>query len=62
MNKIIIETQYQIAMRNLERGRITGEDVAAIVQFQMREWIDDGGPLFTDDELGYIVHHMIQSN
>jgi hypothetical protein len=62
MNKIIIETQYQIAMRHLENGCINGQDIAAIVQFQMREWIGEGEPLFTQEELGYIVHYMMQSN
>jgi hypothetical protein len=62
MNKIIIETQYQIAMRNLERGCITGEDIAAIVQFQMKEYIAEGEPLFTQEELGVIVHYMMKNN
>jgi len=62
MNKLIIETQYQIAMRHLENGCINGQDIAAIVQFQMRNCIEEGEPLFTMEELGIITCYLMQNN
>jgi hypothetical protein len=62
MNEIILESKYKLAIRRAMAGITTGQDVKAIVAYQMRDCIEEGRRQFTDGELAILTLYMIDFN
>jgi hypothetical protein len=62
MNKIKLENRYKLAIKRALIGEITGQDLKAIVEFQLREYINEGEEPFDEMELALLTNKMIIFN
>ena len=62
MNKIIIELNYQSALKQLKKGIVNGEVLSAIVQFQAQSFIGEDEAPLNQYELGVVIGYMMQFN
>jgi hypothetical protein len=62
MNKIKLENRYKLAIKRALVGEITGQDLKAIVEFQLREYINEGEEPFDEMELALLTNRMIIFN
>jgi hypothetical protein len=62
MNKIKLENRYKLAIKRALIGEITGQDLKAIVEFQLREYINEGEEPFDEMELALLTNRMIIFN
>jgi hypothetical protein len=58
MNKIKLENRYKLAIKRALVGEITGQDLKAIVEFQLREYINEGEEPFNEMELALLTNRM----
>ena len=58
MNKIKLENRYKLAIKRALIGEITGQDLKAIVEFQLREYINEGEEPFNEMELALLTNRM----
>jgi hypothetical protein len=62
MNKTKLENRYKLAIKRALVGEITGQDLKAIVEFQLREYINEGEEPFDEMELALLTNRMIIFN
>ena len=62
MNKIKLENRYKLAIKRALVGEITGQDLKAIVEFQLREYINEGEEPFNEMELALLTNRMVVFN
>jgi hypothetical protein len=58
MNKTKLENRYKLAIKRALVGEITGQDLKAIVEFQLREYIKEGEEPFNEMELALLTNRM----
>jgi hypothetical protein len=58
MNKTKLENRYKLAIKRALVGEITGQDLKAIVEFQLREYINEGEEPFNEMELALLTNRM----
>lgn len=62
MNEIKVKNRFKVAVKRALQGNTTGQDIKAIILFQLREYTIEGREPFDDMELGLIASYMIQYN
>jgi hypothetical protein len=62
MNKEKIENRFKLAMKRALSGDISGQDVKAIVEYQLRGYLIEGEEPFNDYELALLAHRMTVFN
>ena len=62
MNKTKLENRYKLAIKRALVGEITGQDLKAIVEFQLREYINEGEEPFNEMELALLTNRMVVFN
>jgi hypothetical protein len=62
MNKTKLENRYKLAIKRALVGEITGPDLKAIVEFQLRDYINEGEEPFDEMELALLTNKMIIFN
>ena len=62
MNEVKIKNRAKLAVKRALVGATTGQDVKAIVEYQLREYVKEGMDPFNDHELALIATYMVQFN
>lgn len=62
MNKIKLENRVKLSIKRALIGGITGQDIKAIVEYQVREYINEGDEPFNDVELALMASYMMTYN
>ena len=62
MNEVKIKNRAKLAVKRALVGATTGQDVKAIVEYQLREYVKEGMDPFSDYELALIATYMVQFN
>jgi hypothetical protein len=62
MNDIKIKNRAKLAVLRALVGETTGQDVKAIVEYQLRGYVKEGMDPFNDHELALIAVHMVNFN
>jgi hypothetical protein len=62
MNEIKVRNRFKLAVKRALAGDISGQDLKAIVEYQLREYVGEEQDPFTDVELALMTHHMITFN
>ena len=62
MNAIKLKNRYKLAVKRAMEGDITGQDIKAIVEYQLRDSIKVKGASFDDVELALMASYMMAFN
>jgi len=62
MNETKVINRFKLAIKRANRGDISGQDVKAIVEYQLRGYVKEGMDPFSDYELALIAAYMVQFN
>lgn len=62
LNEVRIKNRFKLAVKRALQGYTTGQDVKAIIEFQLREYISEGGEPFNDIEIGLMASYMVAYN
>ena len=62
LNEVKMKNRYNVAVRRAVKGDITGLDLKAIVEYQMKEYIGEGEEPLNDYELAMVTMHMVHFN
>jgi hypothetical protein len=49
-------------MKRANEGEISGQDIKAIVAYQLRKYVNEGEEPFNDTELALLAHRMVVFN
>jgi len=62
MNETKLKSRFKLALKRASMGGITGQDLKAIIEFQLRGYIMEGEEPFNEVELALLTHQMILFN
>jgi len=62
MNETQIKNKAKLAVRRALVGVTTGQDVKAIVEYQLRGYVKEGMDPFSEYELALVATYMVQFN
>jgi hypothetical protein len=62
MNEIKVINRFKLAMKRANEGEISGQDIKAIVAYQLRKYVNEGEEPFNDTELALLTHRMVTFN
>lgn len=62
MSEIKLKNRFNLAVKRALVEDISGQDLKAIVEYQLREYIGEGQDPFTDVELALLTHNMVLFN
>lgn len=62
MNEVKVRNRFNLAVKRALVGDISGQDLKAIVEYQLRDHVGEGQDPFTDMELALLTHNMITFN
>jgi hypothetical protein len=62
MNETKLKNRFKVALKRASMGDITGQDLKAIVEFQLREYIMEGEEPFNELELALLTQQMVLFN
>jgi hypothetical protein len=56
--KIKVENRFKVTMKRIDKGVLSGQDIKAIVEFQLRKYVQEEDEPFNDEELAIIAYRM----
>jgi hypothetical protein len=62
MNEIKLKNRYGLVIKRALVGNITGQDIKAIVEYQLKGYIGEGEEPLNEWEIGLIANHMMTFN
>lgn len=62
MNEIKLKNRYKLSIKRIKAGDISGQDIKAIVAFQLKGYVKEGDEPFDDVELALMAGYMIAYN
>ena len=62
MNETQVKNKAKLAVRRALVGATTGQDIKAIVEYQLRGHIKEGDEPFNDVELALMASYMVSYN
>jgi hypothetical protein len=62
MKEIKIINRFKLAMKRANNGIMTHQDLKAIVEFQLRNYVNEEDKPFNDEELAILAHRMMIFN
>ena len=62
LNEVRIKNRFKVAMKRANSGIMSGQDIKAIVEYQLKEYVNEGDEPFTDVELALMACHMMTFN
>ena len=62
MSEIKLKNRFNLAVKRALVGNISGQDLKAIVEYQLREYVDEEDGPFDEVELALLTHNMVLFN